>query len=101
ATKECIGKDGFFHTGDVAFINENELIKYKVYQVAPAELESVLLTNPIIFDAAVVGIYSEQDAIELPVVYVVLPMITNKTQKLIQDHVAGKVAPHKKLRGGV
>ncbi|CAJ0905904.1 10305_t:CDS:10 [Entrophospora sp. SA101] len=64
ATKECIGKDGFFRTGDVAFINENgkiflvdrikELIKYKGSQVAPAELESVLLTNPIISDAAVV-----------------------------------------------
>ncbi|CAJ0844371.1 15668_t:CDS:2, partial [Entrophospora sp. SA101] len=118
ATKECIGKDGFFRTGDVAFINENgkiflvdrikELIKYKGSQVAPAELESVLLTNPIISDAAVVGIYSEQDATELPVAYVVLqnlpPEAANdhqQTKKLIQDHVAEKVAPHKKLRGGV
>nr|CAG8566763.1 13537_t:CDS:10 [Entrophospora candida] len=114
ATKECIGKDGFFRTGDVAFINENgkiflvdrikELIKYKGSQVAPAELESVLLTNPIISDAAVVGIYSEQDATELPVAYVVLqnlPPDHQQTKKLIQDHVAEKVAPHKKLRGGV
>ncbi|CAJ0833129.1 13357_t:CDS:2 [Entrophospora sp. SA101] len=118
ATKECIGKDGFFRTGDVAFINENgkiflvdhikELIKYKGSQVAPAELESVLLTNPIISDAAVVGIYSEQDATELPVAYIVLqnlpPEAANdhqQTKKLIQDHVAEKVAPHKKLHGGV
>ncbi|CAJ0907845.1 17100_t:CDS:2 [Entrophospora sp. SA101] len=91
ATKECIGKDGFFRTGDVAFINENgkiflvdrikELIKYKGSQVAPAELESVLLTNPIISDAAVVGIYSEQDATELPVAYVATTELSGQNVK--------------------
>ncbi|CAJ0841564.1 15873_t:CDS:10 [Entrophospora sp. SA101] len=76
ATKECMDKDGFFHTGDLGNVflvdRVKELIKYKGHQVAPAELESVLLSNPIISDAGVVGIYSEQDATELPVAYVEL-----------------------------
>ncbi|CAJ0751326.1 23137_t:CDS:2 [Entrophospora sp. SA101] len=115
ATKECMDKDGFFHTGDLGYIDENgnvflvdrvkELIKYKGHQVAPAELESVLLSNPIISDAGVVGIYSEQDATELPVAYVELvnPAASDHQQikKSIQDYVAEKVAHHMRLRGGV
>jgi 4-coumarate--CoA ligase len=79
----------------------------KGFQVAPAEIESILLTNPMISDAAVIGIYSEQDATELPVAYVVLqnPLPTDddhhKLKKQIQDYVAEKINPHGKLRGGV
>ncbi|CAJ0650512.1 2714_t:CDS:2 [Entrophospora sp. SA101] len=109
ATKECMDKDGFFHTGDLGNVflvdRVKELIKYKGHQVAPAELESVLLSNPIISDAGVVGIYSEQDATELPVAYVELvnPAASDHQQikKSIQDYVAEKVAHHMRLRGGV
>jgi acyl-CoA synthetase (AMP-forming)/AMP-acid ligase II len=117
ATKECFDKNGFFHTGDVSYIDEKghiflvdrvkELIKYKGFQVAPAEIESILLTNPMISDAAVIGIYSEQDATELPVAYVVLQNSPptdddhHKLKRQIQDYVAEKVNHNGKLRGGV
>jgi len=74
--------------------------------VAPAEVESILLTNSLISDAAVVGVYSEENATELPVAYVVLrnPSANNdhrQLKKQIQDYVAERVSSHKRLRGGV
>lgn len=65
ATANTIDKDGYLHTGDVAFIDEDEemfivdrvkeIIKFKGFQVPPAELEALLLSNPLIHDAAVVS----------------------------------------------
>ncbi len=65
ATENTIDKDGYLHTGDVAFIDEDEemfivdrvkeIIKFKGFQVPPAELEALLLSNPEIHDAAVVS----------------------------------------------
>ncbi|CAJ0841530.1 6906_t:CDS:10 [Entrophospora sp. SA101] len=101
ATKECMDKDGFLHTGDLGYIDENgnvflvdrvkELIKFKGSQVAPAELESILLENPIISEAAVVGVYSEQDATELPVAYVVLK---NSTARRIKKDIVSRIMLH-------
>jgi 4-coumarate--CoA ligase len=81
ATAETIDSDGWLHTGDVAFIDEDghmtivdrvkELIKYKGFQVAPAELEALLLTNPAIADAAVVGV-PDDEAGERPRAFIVL-----------------------------
>ena len=81
ATAEAIDSDGWLHTGDVAFIDEDghmtivdrvkELIKYKGFQVAPAELEALLLTNPAIADAAVVGV-PDDEAGERPRAFIVL-----------------------------
>ncbi|KAF7334756.1 4-coumarate--CoA ligase-like 7 [Mycena sanguinolenta] len=73
--------DGWFKTGDILFRDKDsffylvdrkkELIKYKGFQVAPAELESVLLTHPEIADVAVIGVESHEQATELPRAYVV------------------------------
>ncbi|KAL0350810.1 UNVERIFIED_CONTAM: 4-coumarate--CoA ligase-like 1 [Sesamum radiatum] len=64
-TTLTIDKDGWLHTGDIGYIDDDgdvfivdrikELIKYKGFQVAPAELEAILLSHPSVEDAAVVG----------------------------------------------
>jgi acyl-CoA synthetase (AMP-forming)/AMP-acid ligase II len=114
ATAETIDKDGYLHTGDVAIMTEDkqwyivdrvkELIKYKGFQVAPAELEALLLTDKNIADCAVIGIYDPSQATELPRAYIKLvPVIeaNEATAMAIADSVAKSVANHKKLRGGV
>ena len=112
ATKESKTEDGWFKTGDIAVCKnqkwwivdrKKELIKVKGLQVAPAELEAVLLEHEDVADAAVVGINIHGE--ELPRAYVVLlRRAKGKYAELredIQGFVAGKVAKHKKLSGGV
>jgi acyl-CoA synthetase (AMP-forming)/AMP-acid ligase II len=81
-----------------------ELIKYKGLQIAPAELEGTLLDCPYVADCAVIGVWMEEQATELPRAYVV-PSVEGKKQKdpagAIREWVDGKVSNHKKLRGGV
>ena len=74
-----------------------ELIKYKGLQVAPAELEALLLTHPRILDAAVIGI--DVPGTEVPRAYVVADK--GLTEQEIKDFVKGRVADYKNLRGGV
>lgn len=73
-------------------------------QIAPAELEATLLECPFVADAAVIGVWVEEQATELPRAYVVISA-QGKKQKdpatAVADWVAGKVSNHKKLRGGV
>jgi 4-coumarate--CoA ligase len=114
ATRDAFSKDGYFKTGDIGFEDNEgqffitdrvkELIKYKGFQVAPAELEAILLTHPVVADAAVIGSPSGHDGTELPRAYVVLAengIPESQTSKDITDFVSGKVASHKRLRGGV
>jgi acyl-CoA synthetase (AMP-forming)/AMP-acid ligase II len=105
ATAQTIDADGWLHTGDVARADEHgsvwivdrvkELIKYKGYQVAPAELEGLLLTHPAIADAAVIGL-ADEEAGEVPKAFVVAsgPL----TPEEVTAFVAERVAPYKKVR---
>nr|WP_243847297.1 AMP-binding protein [Microbacterium ulmi] len=107
ATAETLDADGFLHTGDVAIVDEGgwfsivdrvkELIKYKGYQIAPAELEALLLAHPKILDAAVIGVLDD-DRQEIPKAYVVARPDSGLTEDEVMTFVAGQVAPHKKVR---
>jgi acyl-CoA synthetase (AMP-forming)/AMP-acid ligase II len=109
-TAESIDREGWYHTGDVGYVDDEgfffivdrtkELIKYKGLQVAPAELEALLLTHPAILDAAVVR-KADEEAGEVPKAYVVLkPDETSKATPAdaIMGWVAERVAPHKRIR---
>ncbi|PQE08981.1 4-coumarate- ligase 2 protein [Rutstroemia sp. NJR-2017a WRK4] len=112
ATKESITSDRWLKTGDVAVRDERgwfwivdrmkELIKVNGLQVAPAELEAVLLTHDDIADAAVVGLTLNNE--EYPRAYVVLQASSqgkNINPEDIQNWIKTKVAKHKYLTGGV
>jgi acyl-CoA synthetase (AMP-forming)/AMP-acid ligase II len=105
ATRSSIDADGFFHTGDIGHVDAEgwwfivdrlkELIKYKGLQVAPAELEALLLSHPAIADAAVIGV-RDLEAGEIPKGFVVLK--GEATPDDIMGFVAERVAPFKKIR---
>ena len=107
ATKNTIDHEGWLHTGDIGHIDVDghlfivdrlkELIKYKGFQVAPAELEALLLTHPQIADAAVIGL-PDEEAGEIPSAYVVLKPGGDTTAADVQQFVADKVASYKQVR---
>ncbi|GAA3460903.1 4-coumarate--CoA ligase family protein [Saccharothrix longispora] len=107
ATAATLDADGWLHTGDVAVIDENglvsivdrvkELIKYKGYQVPPAELEALLLTHESIADAAVVGV-RDAEGEEVPKAFVVLQPGASLDAEGVMSFVAAQVSPHKKVR---
>lgn len=109
ATTDTIDSDGWLHTGDVGYYDENkqffivdrikELIKWKGFQVPPAEIEGILLTHPKIKDAAVIGIPDEM-AGELPLAFVV-KADDSLTEDEVINFVAKTASPAKKLHGGV
>lgn len=113
ATAACMTADGFFKTGDVGHEDKDghlyitdrvkELIKYKGFQVPPAELEGKLVSHPLIDDVAVIGVYDPKIASEAARAYVVLKPGVEKEgmEKKIQDWLAERVAHHKRLHGGV
>ncbi len=104
-TAHMLGSDGWLRSGDIGHVDDDgyfyvvdrvkELIKYKGLQVAPAELEAVLVSHPAIADAAVVRLPDEQ-AGEVPKAFVVADAELSAQQVI--DYVAERVAPHKKVR---
>lgn len=110
ATDETIDSNGWLHTGDLAYYDDEkqfyivdrikELIKFKGFQVAPAELEGLLLSNPKIKDAGVIGI-PDEIAGELPFAFVVRQPGNELTEQEVKDFVAKNVSNTKWLRGGV
>lgn len=113
ATAETKTPDGWLRTGDIAYVDDDgkffivdrkkELIKVKGNQVAPAELEALLLDHPAIADAAVIGLQTE-DGDERPRAYVVLrpdEKSQNTPEEDIVKFVEERVSRLKRLTGGV
>jgi len=117
-TDQVLMRGGWFRTGDIGRVDPEtemlvitdrlkELIKFKGFQVAPAELEGIILTHPLVQDTVVVGVPDPLDGIsELPRAQVVLkptatPEEIHDAERIISHHVEQHVCHYKRLRGGV
>ncbi len=106
ATRETLVEDGWLRTGDLCvidgegymFVRERvkELIKYKGFQVAPAELEAELVGHPGISDAAVLG-RPDAEAGEVPVAFIVRAGGADLTEDEVVAYLASRLAPYKQL----
>ena len=106
ATAATVDPEGWLHTGDVAVVDSDgyfeivdrlkELIKYKGFQVAPAELEALIITHPQVGDVAVIGV-PDEEAGELPKAFVVAAGDDFDPDELT-EWVGGQVSPQKRIR---
>ncbi|KAH1121496.1 hypothetical protein J1N35_004656 [Gossypium stocksii] len=107
ATAATLDSQGWLKTGDLCYIDDDgyvyvvdrlkELIKYKGYQVPPAELEALLLSHPQISDAAVIP-FPDEEVGQYPMAYVVRKSGSNISDTALMDFVAKQVAPYKRIR---
>ncbi|KAK6509514.1 hypothetical protein TWF481_004254 [Arthrobotrys musiformis] len=109
ATADTITPDGWLKTGDVAYVDDEglwyivdrkkELIKTSGYQVAPAELEAVLLEHPDVADAGVIGIKWADN--ERPRAYIVRNAGSKVTSEDIKKYMSKVCSSYKQLTGGI
>ncbi|CAN0875178.1 4-coumarate--CoA ligase-like 6 [Linum grandiflorum] len=105
---ETVDREGWLHTGDIVCFDDDgylyifdrlkEMIKYKGFQIAPADLEAVLITHPHIIEAVVAGIDAGKDDGEIPAAFVVRRKGSSLTEEGVMKYVANQVAPYKKVR---
>ncbi|GAB7353333.1 hypothetical protein MBLNU459_g3824t2 [Dothideomycetes sp. NU459] len=109
--------DGWYRTGDVGYFDRygyvvitgrtKDVIKFKGFQVAPKELEELLSSHPLVQDAAVIGVWDDNQATELPTAFVVLRpehrqlSSDRPTYKALLEFAAERVAHYKRLSGGI
>ncbi|KAL5214734.1 hypothetical protein ABZP36_003886 [Zizania latifolia] len=106
-TERAVDGKGWLHTGDIGYIDGDgnvfivdrikELIKYKGFQVAPAELEAILLSHPSVEDAAVFGV-PDEEAGEVPVACVVRRRGVEEGEEEMMAYVAARVSSYKRIR---
>lgn len=107
ATMSTIDQENWLHTGDIVYFDREgylyvvdrlkEVIKYKGFQIAPTDLEAVVITHPEVLDTAVTAAKDEECG-EIPVAFVVKKPGSTLSQKDVIDYVAQQVAPYKKIR---
>ncbi|KAJ2097090.1 hypothetical protein GGI16_004661 [Coemansia sp. S142-1] len=117
ATLEIFDDQGFLHTGDIGYVDasgyfyitdrKKEIIKFKGFQVAPSELEGLLAEHPDIEDAAVMAVYDDSQATEIPKGYFVMRKHENDSflDEITRAHAVvawlhERIAKYKRLRGG-
>ncbi|XP_062201284.1 4-coumarate--CoA ligase-like 3 isoform X2 [Phragmites australis] len=103
----CLRKDGWLRTGDIAYFDSDghlyivdrlkDVIKYKGFQIAPADLEAVLIEHPEILDVAVTRA-EDEEAGEIPVAFVVRKSGSSLSCMQVMEYVAKQVSPYKKVR---
>ncbi|XP_042501611.1 4-coumarate--CoA ligase-like 9 isoform X2 [Macadamia integrifolia] len=107
ATASTLDPEGWLKTGDLCYFDFDgflfivdrlkELIKYKAYQIPPAELEQLLQSHPEIIDAAVIP-YPDEEGGQIPMAFTVKKPGSNLTEAQVMDFIAKQVAPYKKIR---
>ncbi|PHZ13676.1 acetyl-CoA synthetase-like protein [Rhizopus microsporus ATCC 52813] len=113
-TAKLFDEHGYLRTGDMFRMDQDghfyyitrykDLIKYHRFHIYPIEIEEVLFKHPSVMDCAVVGVYSEQEAVELPRAYIILVEQEQNKENVLQDildYVHSQVHDSRKLRGGI